>query len=37
MSAPIRVLIADDQRAVREGLMMLLGLLPRIVGAAHGD
>jgi DNA-binding NarL/FixJ family response regulator len=33
---PIRVLIADDQRVVREGLWMLLGLLPGIdvVGAA---
>jgi DNA-binding NarL/FixJ family response regulator len=32
----IRVLIADDQRVVREGLAMVLGLLPgvEIVGAA---
>jgi DNA-binding NarL/FixJ family response regulator len=34
--APIRVLYADDQRVVREGLGMLLGLLPgvEVVGAA---
>jgi DNA-binding NarL/FixJ family response regulator len=33
----IRVLIADDQRVVREGLTMVLGLLPgvEIVGAAR--
>ena len=36
MSQPIRVLIADDQRVVREGLTMVLGLLPGVdvVGAA---
>lgn len=36
MTAPIRVLIADDQRVVREGLTMVLGLLPdvEVVGAA---
>lgn len=36
MSDRIRVLIADDQRVVREGLSMVLGLLPDIdvVGAA---
>jgi DNA-binding NarL/FixJ family response regulator len=38
VSRPIRVLVADDQRVVREGLTMILGLLPDIdvVGAA-GD
>jgi DNA-binding NarL/FixJ family response regulator len=30
MSPPIRVLIADDQRVVREGLEMVLGLLPEV-------
>jgi DNA-binding NarL/FixJ family response regulator len=36
VNSPIRVLIADDQRVVREGLIMVLGLLPDIdvVGAA---
>jgi DNA-binding NarL/FixJ family response regulator len=36
MSSTVRVLVADDQRVVREGLAMLLGLLPGIdvVGAA---
>ena len=40
MSANIRVLIADDQKVVREGLVSLIGLLPGItvVGAAtDGD
>jgi DNA-binding NarL/FixJ family response regulator len=34
--APIRVLTADDQRVVREGLSLILGLLPgvEVVGAA---
>jgi DNA-binding NarL/FixJ family response regulator len=37
---PIRVLIADDQRVVREGLALVLGLLPEVevVGSASdGD
>jgi len=36
MTVPIRVLIADDQRVVREGLAMVLGLLDgvEVVGAA---
>jgi DNA-binding NarL/FixJ family response regulator len=35
MSRPIRLLIADDQRVVREGLILVLGLLPDVdvVGA----
>ncbi|HEX4062648.1 MAG TPA: response regulator transcription factor [Streptosporangiaceae bacterium] len=40
VAAPIRVLTADDQRVVREGLTMVLGLLPgiEVVGAAaDGD
>lgn len=40
MDAPVRVLVADDQRVVREGLVSLLSLLPGIavVGAAvDGD
>ncbi len=36
MTRPIRVLIADDQRVVREGLALVLGLLPdvEVVGSA---
>jgi DNA-binding NarL/FixJ family response regulator len=37
---PIRVLLADDQRVVRDGLVLLLGLLPQVevVGtAADGE
>jgi DNA-binding NarL/FixJ family response regulator len=40
VTGPVRVLIADDQRVVRDGLVLLLGLLPQIevVGAAaDGD
>jgi DNA-binding NarL/FixJ family response regulator len=40
MSTPIRVLIADDQKVIREGLTMVLGLLRdvEVVGAAaDGD
>jgi DNA-binding NarL/FixJ family response regulator len=40
VSQPIRVLIADDQRVVREGLALVLGLLPgvEVVGfASDGD
>ena len=36
MTGPIKVLIADDQGVIREGLAMVLGLLPdvEVVGAA---
>ena len=36
MTRPIRVLVADDQRVVREGLVMILGLLDdvEVVGTA---
>ncbi len=37
---PVAVIVADDQSAVREGLVLLLGTLPRIVvagQAADGD
>jgi DNA-binding NarL/FixJ family response regulator len=40
MGDPIRVLLADDQRVVRDGLVLLLGLLPQVevVGtAADGE
>src|SRR5689334_24203436 len=39
-AAPIRVLVADDQKVVRDGLSVILGLLPgiEVVGAAvDGD
>ena len=38
VTGPIRVLLADDQRVVRDGLVLLLGLLPQVevVGTA-GD
>src|ERR1700719_185705 len=36
--APLRVIIADDQASVREGLVLLLGMLPDIeVTAAAAD
>ena len=36
--APLRIIIADDQATVREGLVLLLGLLPGIeVTAAAAD
>ncbi|MCG5213678.1 response regulator transcription factor [Streptosporangium sp. KLBMP 9127] len=36
MTGPVRVLVADDQTVVREGLVLLLGLLPgvEVAGAA---
>jgi DNA-binding NarL/FixJ family response regulator len=40
VSGLIRVLVADDQRVVRDGLVLLLGLLPQVevVGtAANGE
>jgi DNA-binding NarL/FixJ family response regulator len=40
VSGPVRVLVADDQRVVRDGLVLLLGLLPQVevVGtAANGE
>ncbi len=40
LSAPLRVVVADDQASVREGLVLLLGLLPdiEVVGsAANGE
>jgi len=36
--APLRVIIADDQASVREGLVLLLGMVPGIeVTAAAAD
>jgi CheY-like chemotaxis protein len=36
--APLRIIIADDQASVREGLVLLLGLVPGIeVTAAAAD
>jgi DNA-binding NarL/FixJ family response regulator len=37
MSSTVRVLIADDQRAVREGLALVLGLIPdvEVIGSAQ--
>jgi DNA-binding NarL/FixJ family response regulator len=40
VNGPVRVLVADDQRVVRDGLVLLLGLLPQVevVGtAANGE
>ena len=38
MTAPLRIIVADDQASVREGLVVLLGLLPDIdVVAAAAD
>jgi DNA-binding NarL/FixJ family response regulator len=40
VSGPIRVLVADDQRVVRDGLVLLLGLLPQVEvsgTAANGE
>ena len=36
MTGPLRIVVADDQASVREGLVVLLGLLPdiEVVGAA---
>jgi len=39
-STPLRIVIADDQTSVREGLVLLLGLLPDIdviAAAANGQ
>ena len=35
-AAPVRVLVADDQKVVRDGLRMLLGMLPviEVIGTA---
>src|SRR5256885_15117363 len=35
-AAPVRVLVADDQKVVRDGLSLLLGMLPgvQVIGTA---
>jgi len=37
MTGPMRVLVTDDQRIVRDGLAMLLGLLPDVEVAGTAD
>ena len=36
MTGAIRVLIADDQRVVRDGLSMLVALIDDVRGGGHG-
>ncbi len=33
---PLRVVVADDQTVVRDGLVVLLGLLPGVEGGGFG-